>query len=54
MCFRTIKFCEFFCKQTAENVNKIQGDPNRNCLFQMAVTLKVCIFDPMLVKPKWV
>ena len=32
----------------------VQGDPNRNCLFQMAVTLKVCISNPMLVKPKWV
>ena len=34
--------------------NQLQGDPNRNCLFQMAVTLKKCISDPMLEKPKWV
>ena len=30
---------------------KIQGDPNQNPLFQMAVPLKLCISDPMLVKP---
>ena len=33
---------------------KIQGDPNQNLLLQLAITLKICISDPMLVKPKWV
>ena len=32
----------------------IQGDPNRNFLFQIAVSLKRSIFDPSLVKPKCV
>ena len=32
----------------------LQGDPNQNLLIQMATTLKICIFDPMFVKPKWV
>ena len=32
----------------------IQGDPNQNPLFQMAASLKLCISDPMLVKPKCV
>ena len=32
----------------------IQGDPNQKLQLWMAVTLKVCISDPMLVKPKWV
>ena len=32
----------------------LQGDPNQNPLFQMAVQLKLCISDPMLVKPKCV
>ena len=32
----------------------IQGDPNQNPLFQMAVALTLCISDPILVKPKWV
>ena len=31
-----------------------RGDPNQNSLFQMAVPLKLCISDPMLVKPKCV
>ena len=35
-------------------MNIVQGDPNRNFLFQMPVTLKLCISDPMLVKPKCV
>ena len=33
---------------------QVQGDPNQNPLFQMAVPLKLCISDPMLVKPKCV
>ena len=32
----------------------VQGDPNQNPLFQKAVALKLCISDPMLVKPKLV
>ena len=33
---------------------KVQGDPNQNLLFQMAISLEICISDPMLVKPKCV
>ena len=33
---------------------QIQGDPNQNPLFQKAVAIKLCISDPMLVKPKLV
>ena len=33
---------------------KIQGDPNQNLIFQMAISKKICISDPMLVKPKCV
>ena len=32
----------------------IQGDPNQNPLFQMALPLRQSISDPMLVKPKLV
>ena len=32
----------------------LQGDPNQNFRFQMAVPLKLCIFDPILVKQKCV
>ena len=32
----------------------LQGDPNQNFLFQMAMTLKICISDHILVKPKCV
>ena len=32
----------------------LQGDPNQNLVFQMAVALKLCISDHMLVKPKLV
>ena len=32
----------------------VQGDPNRNFSFQMALQLKQCIFDPKLVKSKLV
>ena len=33
---------------------KIQGDPNQSLLFQMAITLKICISDTILVRPKCV
>ena len=33
---------------------KVQGDPNQKLLFQMAVTLKIIIFDLPLIKPKCV
>ena len=29
----------------------IQGNPNQNCPFLRAITLKLCISNPMLVKP---
>ena len=32
----------------------LQGDPNQNFWFQMTVTLKISISDPMLVRPKCV
>ena len=32
----------------------VQGDPNQKLKFLLAVALKLCIFDPMLVKPKCV
>ena len=35
-------------------LSNIQGDPNQSLLIQMAITLKICISDPMLVKPKCV
>ena len=38
---------------TAIKIN-LQGDPNQKLQLQMAVTVKVCISDPMLVKPKLV
>ena len=31
-----------------------EGDPNQNLLIQMAISLKICIFDPMLAKSKCV
>ena len=35
-------------------LKNIQGDPNQSLLIQMAITLKIRISDPMLVKPKCV
>ena len=35
-------------------VPRLQGDPSQNLLIQMATTLKICISDPMLIKPKCV
>ena len=32
----------------------VQGDPNQNLKFILAITLKLCISDPILVKPKCV
>ena len=31
----------------------LQGVPIENCQTYMAVEMKRCIFDPMVVKPKW-
>ena len=33
---------------------KLHGDPNQNLKCSLAITLKLCIFDPILVKPKCV
>ena len=35
-------------------IGSLQGDPNQNPFFQMAVSLKLCNSDPILVKPKCV
>ena len=35
-------------------INQIQGDPNQNCLFQIAIGLKLLMSEPMLVKSKLV
>ena len=32
----------------------IKGDPNQNLKFVLAITRKICISDPILVKPKCV
>ena len=32
----------------------VQGDQNQNLLLQMAMILKICISDPIFVKPKCV
>ena len=32
----------------------LRGEPNQSCTFQMAITLKLCISDASLVKPKCV
>ena len=32
----------------------IQVDPNQNLRFLLGITLKICVSDPMLVKPKCV
>ena len=37
-----------------ENDKKVQGVSFEILQFQMAVVQKLCIFDPMLVKPKCV
>ena len=54
---------EFILLESRVNLNslfiithtfKLQGDPNQSLLIQMATTLKICISDPMLIKPKCV
>ena len=42
------------CPFKVTNVMVIHCDPNQNLKFVLAITLKVCISDPMLVKPKCV
>ena len=44
------------CKSVTNQCTKelLQGDPNQKLLIQMAITLKICISDPMLEKPKCV
>ena len=37
-----------------QNNAQLQGDPNQNVKFLLAITLKICVSDPMLVKPKCV
>ena len=41
-----------FFMSNARSIKQIvlQGDPNQNCPFLRAITLKVCFSDPMLVK----
>ena len=39
---------------TLDLKNFIQGDPNQNLKFVLAITLKIWVSDPMLVKPKCV
>ena len=52
---KPISFKTFSARMTRAKLrDKIQGDPNRNFLFQMDVFLKPNICDPMLVKPKLV
>ena len=46
----TLLFFNFF----SPTFKVLQGDPNQKLQLQMAVPLKLCIFDPMLVKPKCV
>ena len=45
------KLCSM-CGQNKARLIKLQGDPNQNFPFQMAITLKLSYSDPMLVKPK--
>ena len=40
-------YCDYFNA-------RIQGDSNQKLLIQMAITLKICISDLKLVKPKCV
>ena len=42
------------CSNTLSMKVVIQDDPNRNFLFQMTITLKLSMSDPMLVLPKCV
>ena len=35
-------------------MSNVQGHPSQNLKFLLATTLKLCISDCMLVKPKWV
>ena len=40
--------------EITDNMVHVQGDPNQNLKFILALTLKVSISDPGLVKPKCV
>ena len=40
--------------QLSSSTILLQGDPNQNLLFQFALSLKLSISDPMLIKPKCV
>ena len=43
-CAKIINFTTLICET--------ESDPNKNLLIQMAITLKICIFDPTLVVTK--
>ena len=48
-------FVQFWCEQFwFVQFWEVQGDPNQNLLFQLALSLNVGIPDPKLVKPKCV
>ena len=51
-----MKYTFPLCKQIGGTsfVKNIQGDPNQNLVFQMALPLKQSISDPMFVKSKLV
>ena len=40
--------------QEISNFKLLQDDPNQNLRYLLAITLKICNSDPMLVKPKCV
>ena len=44
----------FYCSMNFKVNSNIQGDPNQNLKFLLAIILKLCISDPLLVKPKCV
>ena len=51
---RSFWHCNFFIDMVLYTGMYIQGDPNQKLLIQIAITLKICISDPKLVKPKCV
>ena len=47
-------FLSYHKKLSNMHARNLQGDPNQNLKCLLAIPLKLCISDPMLVKPKCV
>ena len=51
---KSLSLLTTFISALHNSLESLQGDPNQNLKFVLAITQKICMSDPMLVKPKCV